>query len=953
MILKYIENVPLIWPTIEENGVNKTSKYSELTNAEAIQADCDVKATNIILQGLPLESQQYSTNQSSTPLSITYPSNDYQSRVHHNVYSPPSSIPQMEYDPTINQHQQQPEFSQLDSSLTVLVFKQGDDPIDAINHMMSFLSTVVTSRYPTTNNQLRNSSNPMQQATLNDGREQVEAIPGNKGLSFVITVKGKDTCLNNPGIPECQATQTVITHNAAYQADALATYNSDCDELNTAKVALMENLSYYGLDALAELYNPDNIDNNMINQGVDNSVLDQSALSFDQYFELNEFKAQPKEKDMVISKLKERIKFLLGNKNMDNTYKKLYDSIKPTCVRSKEQCDALINQVNQKSMEISHLNVGVKPSTSASGSQPLGNIKKDKIQRPSSSTQKNKVEAHPRTVKSNLINKNYAVTPKGIAIAKVQREKFGNQQERCLPILDTFGELLIYSRKPRKSKTNVPVSKPKIIKSKSANNKEPSKSWGSIVSDIPSSSLDECMSSKLFSGTVIFRNDQVEKIIGYGDYQIENVTMIRVYYVEGLGHNLFSVGVDLLSPEVIALIIEVVAPEPTLATSSPSSTTVDQDAPSPKNNSEASSSSDVIPIVVHTIAPNLEHITKWTKDHPLDNIIGELKRPVSIRLQLHEQALFCYYNAILILVEPKNYKDAITQACWIEAMQEELNEFERLKVWELVARLDKGMYYQKNVDYVYLLSKDLVYQIKNKVSKKNKDMYYLRFTKVIINHFMSKDQSILRRNKVDWHMAKDDPILTTMRFIPKHETIQQSGAILPDTLTNQAMKESDAYKTYYDLATGKTEFNNDDDVLVHPKLSTFDEEERHEEKLDKEKESYDQRNHTPSHFESTNDEAYDEGSKRRRGRNEPESIGAPNEKTSKSTGSCKEGSKSKTRSTNKFAQEEEEVHTVKDLEEPAHQEFKIGFTEDHTIDEITYHPDWFQKPAKPPTPNRN
>ncbi|GKF07703.1 hypothetical protein Tco_0041927, partial [Tanacetum coccineum] len=114
-----------------------------------------------------------------------------------------------------------------------------------------------------------------------------------------------------------------------------------------------------------------------------------------------------------------------------------------------------------------------------------------------------------------------------------------------------------------------------------------------------------------------------------------------------------------------------------------------------------------------------------------------------------------------------------------------------------------GMYYQKNVDYVYLLYEDLVYQIEKKESKRNKDMYYPRFTKFIINHFMSKDQSIPKRNKVDWHMAKDDPILTTMRFIPKHETVQKYSAILPDTLTNQAMKESDAYKTYYDFATGK------------------------------------------------------------------------------------------------------------------------------------------------------
>ncbi|GJW33350.1 integrase, catalytic region, zinc finger, CCHC-type containing protein [Tanacetum coccineum] len=99
---------------------------------------------------------------------------------------------------------------------------------------------------------------------------------------------------------------------------------------------------------------------------------------------------------------------------------------------------------------------------------------------------------------------------------------------------------LVYSRKPRKSKTNVPVSKSKVLKSVSANKKEPNQSWGSIVSDVLSSSLDDCRSSKLFS--IKFGNDHVAKILGYGDYQIGNVTISRVYYVEGLGHNLFSVG---------------------------------------------------------------------------------------------------------------------------------------------------------------------------------------------------------------------------------------------------------------------------------------------------------------------------------------------------------------------------------------------------------------------------
>ncbi|GJR10549.1 hypothetical protein Tco_0793201 [Tanacetum coccineum] len=74
--------------------------------------------------------------------------------------------------------------------------------------------------------------------------------------------------LADPGIPEGQATQTVITHNVAYQADDLDVYDSDCDELNTVKVALMANLSHYASDTLSEVYNHDNVNNNMINQVV-------------------------------------------------------------------------------------------------------------------------------------------------------------------------------------------------------------------------------------------------------------------------------------------------------------------------------------------------------------------------------------------------------------------------------------------------------------------------------------------------------------------------------------------------------------------------------------------------------------------------------------------------------------------------------------------------------------
>ncbi|GJS31169.1 hypothetical protein Tco_0491789 [Tanacetum coccineum] len=114
----------------------------------------------------------------------------------------------------------------------VLVFQKGDDPIDAINHMMSFLTTVVTSCYPTTNNQLRNSSNPRQQATINNER---------------VTDKSRNS--RRSSNTDCHYTYD------AYQATDLDEYDSYCDELNTAKVALMANLSHYGSDALAEKVN--------------------------------------------------------------------------------------------------------------------------------------------------------------------------------------------------------------------------------------------------------------------------------------------------------------------------------------------------------------------------------------------------------------------------------------------------------------------------------------------------------------------------------------------------------------------------------------------------------------------------------------------------------------------------------------------------------------------------
>nr|GEW02771.1 putative ribonuclease H-like domain-containing protein [Tanacetum cinerariifolium] len=280
------------------------------------------------------------------------------------------------------------------------------------------------------------------QATINDGRVNVQPVQGRQILfamgtsrTYTLVVSainfGKQRtiiCYNykGEGYMSKQCTKpkrkwddswfkdkvllTVITHNAAYQADDLDAYDSDCDELNTAKVALMENLSHYGSDALAETV----ITHNAAYQADDLDAYDSD------YDELNTAKVT-----------------LMENLSHDGI-------------------DAL----------------------------------------------------------AEITTTTEVPTRKLIAL----------ETETPKPVVT-----LVYLRKPRKSKTTDLVRKSKVIRSVSANKKEPKIALSSPIS-----------STNL--GVVKFRNNHVEKIMGYRDYQIRNVTILRVYYMEGVGHNLFSVG---------------------------------------------------------------------------------------------------------------------------------------------------------------------------------------------------------------------------------------------------------------------------------------------------------------------------------------------------------------------------------------------------------------------------
>nr|GEX40568.1 hypothetical protein [Tanacetum cinerariifolium] len=116
-----------------------------------------------------------------------------------------------------------------------------------------------------------------------------------------------------------------------------------------------------------------------------------------------------------------------------------------------------------------------------------------------------------------------------------------------------------------------------------------------------------------------------------------------------------------------------------------------------------------------------------------------------------------------------------------------------------------GMYNKKDVDFVALLWEDFIFQADNQeiTLARKEHMPYPRFMKVIINHFISKDKNISMRNMINLHIIRDDTLLGTSKFISKTQDYQQYGALIPDDMINQHIKDSKAYKTYLDFATGK------------------------------------------------------------------------------------------------------------------------------------------------------
>ncbi|GJV76301.1 hypothetical protein Tco_1507885 [Tanacetum coccineum] len=248
MILSGDDNHPLMLDK------DLTKKYAELSATEKIQDDCDLKATNIILKGLP--SDIYSLVNHHRVAKDLWEKVQLLMQCTSLTNLPPEwnkfvtdvKLVKDLHTTNFNQlhaylEQHELHANEVHFGLAVPVFKQGDDPIDAINKIMSFLSIVVTSHFPSTNNQLSNSSNPRQQATIHDGKVTVQPLQERQN-SYDADTSG--TRANTSGTGENYSggslLQPPITKNQNALIDSQAVNKSPthypCDSARTFRVIL-------------------------------------------------------------------------------------------------------------------------------------------------------------------------------------------------------------------------------------------------------------------------------------------------------------------------------------------------------------------------------------------------------------------------------------------------------------------------------------------------------------------------------------------------------------------------------------------------------------------------------------------------------------------------------------------------------------------------------------------
>ncbi|GJV96049.1 retrovirus-related pol polyprotein from transposon TNT 1-94 [Tanacetum coccineum] len=249
-------------------------------------------------------------------------------------------------------------------------------------------------------------------------------------------------------------------------------------------------------------------------------------------------------------------------------------------------------------------------------------------------------------------------------------------------------------------------------------------------------------------------------------------------------------------------------PVPVNSASTPSSTTIDQDAPSlshsssslalqspssqqgvvagstiiednpfaPIDNdpfvnvfalepsSEASLSRDVSSAKSNHVTQPHHHLRKWSKDHPLDNVIGNPSRPVSTRKQLATDALWSLYNSVLSKVEPKNFKSAITEDCWFQAMQDEIHKFDRLQTAFLNGELKEEVYVSQPEGFVDPDHPTHLYHLKKALYglKQAPRAWYDTLSRFLLDNKFSKE--ILKKFGMDLCDPVDTPMVDRLKL---------------------------------------------------------------------------------------------------------------------------------------------------------------------------------------------
>nr|GEV97125.1 hypothetical protein [Tanacetum cinerariifolium] len=392
-----------------------------------------------------------------------------------------------------------------------------------------------------------------------------------------------------------------------------------------------------------------------------NTSMNQSEPTFNQMFKLNKWRVELQEKGTTIKKLKEQIKgvpetstsgsvkrdideietinielvhriskLITENENLKQTYKQLYDSIKPTHVRTKEHSEALIDQLNKKSVEISDLSAQLQEKVFV-----ITALKNDLKKLKGKDAVDNVAHASNATT---IPPEMYKLDPQCM---------FDANHDVCF--LNVVNEMNMHAQS--KSKSNKKSQSHYIWKP-----------TGKIFTEVG------------LKWKPIGRTFTLVASVASPDLVVKSpapVGSIGIPSSTSIDHDAPSSSISqtsLKTPSiVIPLCVEEVDHDIKIAHMD---NTPYVDFPIPKLSFKVSSSQVVTTINVHSINQPHEVLGRLTKSHLIENVIGDPSRFVSMRKQLRTDAMWCYFDAFLTFVEPNIFKKEINEPSWIDAMQE-------------------------------------------------------------------------------------------------------------------------------------------------------------------------------------------------------------------------------------------------------------------------------------------